>query len=307
MNSRRTGFAIGVLIAAMGGVLVGAAPIEEAMSLLPENMKSLAKNTLKLAPSRYVDGINNYLNMIGLNAEAGANSGIQKFNLQLLEKNKCFSELASEFYGEFHERKVKELWQAIDKNDLDYIRRPHLNSKITDKGDQPGMVWEIANRYAQGDGNLAMALIGLCGHDDTMQFPSNFQFNNNEARLRSQKYLNGITSREDFQEKIDRYTAELKKKDSHFSYSSDSLRRDIFEINRAIECPSGLNAFYYPQSLGAEADIPQSLKEKIVRVQSPTKGGKVLPAKYYHLMAGAATSCQLVQGGASDVPVKKPG
>ena len=297
MKKGKIAFVIGPLMVALAGFLAGAAPIDETISLLPENMKSLAQNTLSLAPSRYVDGINNYLTMIGLDTEAGANRGIQKFNLQLLEKNKCFAEIAGEFYGEFHERKIKELWQAIDKNDVDYVRRPHLYSKITDKGGQPGMLWEIANRYAQGDGNLAMALIGLCGHDDTMQFPGNFQFNSTEARLRSQKYLNGVINQVDFKEKTDRYTAELKKKDPRSSYSSDSLRRDISEINQSIECPSGLNTFYYPQSLGAEADIPQSLKEKIVRVQAPTKGGKVLPAKYYHLMAGAATSCQLVQGG----------
>lgn len=40
-------------------------------------------------------------------------------------------------------------------------------------------------------------------------------------------------------------------------------------------------------------DIATSLKNKIIQIQAPTKGGAVLPAKGYHLITGATLGCDV--------------
>jgi hypothetical protein len=46
-----------------------------------------------------------------------------------------------------------------------------------------------------------------------------------------------------------------------------------------------------PKSLGADFDIDEKLKARIVSVQAPTGGADVVPAKYYHVLGNAFMSC----------------
>jgi hypothetical protein len=57
---------------------------------------------------------------------------------------------------------------------------------------------------------------------------------------------------------------------------------------------------FVPGSLGADADIPAELKEKIIHLQAPNAGAAALPAKYYHVLGAASSGCSLRQRGLSE-------
>lgn len=66
-------------------------------------------------------------------------------------------------------------------------------------------------------------------------------------------------------------------------------------------CPTENSFFYYPQGLSDKADISQSLKFQIARIQAPTKGIQVLPAKAYHVYAAAFLTCELISQGMNSI------
>ncbi len=69
-----------------------------------------------------------------------------------------------------------------------------------------------------------------------------------------------------------------------------------FSLDQKFTCP-GYDRMFVPGSLGAQTDIPPALKQKIAQIQAPSKGAKVLPAKYYHTIAATMSSCFLIRAG----------
>jgi hypothetical protein len=96
-------------------------------------------------------GIEEYKRALGKQATYGGNNGLVVYNYELLRKP-CFQQVAADFYKEI----LKDQRIADNRN---------MQAKAP-AGFQPGFVWDIALRHANNDPNLAMALIGICGHDD---------------------------------------------------------------------------------------------------------------------------------------------
>lgn len=182
------------------------------------------------------------------------NQGIQDFLAYHFETNDCYAEAAFRFY-----RDIKQM------NTLS--ERPHLNDVSGEGGFQKkkkGWLWELALRHTQGNKNKAMALIGLCGHDDINQ--GTFHNDRVEAKLRAEGWDD-----EDlftFDEHLDEYKL----------------------------CPLRESDFYLPQSLGSGVDISNSLKSQIALTQAEGRA-EILPAKYYHVLGAAFLTCQMVEAG----------
>lgn len=127
-----------------------------------------------------------------------------------------------------------------DSSRLDNASRPDLDDEAG-KGQsenlEPGWLWNLALKHSKGDKNVALFLIGSCGHDDHANFA----------------------------------TAE-------------------------VLCPGRNSSTYLAKSLGADVDIPRSLKEKVRRVQGPGRSTPIA-AKNYHIVAGAFNTCELIRAG----------
>jgi hypothetical protein len=155
---------------------------------------------------------------------------------------------------------------------------------------KPGKLWEKALEISGGQPNLAIALIGLCGHDDAIQVKpalipqrsETLRYQTVEKNVMNSLRRNllesarsGNTRSNDLVEDIDEYLAEL----------------DTANLPR-ITCLNSSHLFV-PQALGPSVDLPQQLKDRIARIQAPTLGASVLPAKGYHFIASAMNACIL--------------
>lgn len=123
-------------------------------------------------PARQRAGVEEYMEMIGLghydsdkNSIWGSNAGLVNYNQGLLEKNPCFRQLAEDFYSS-----VSTYGQSSSGHGN--LTHSLLDSTENNKGLKSGWLWDLALKYADNNANLAMTLIGLCGHDNMHQFPS---------------------------------------------------------------------------------------------------------------------------------------
>ena len=96
--------------------------------------------------------LKDYVSIVGSHASSGSNSGIVAYNQGQLDRNHCLGPLAKKFYD------------SIDDSRTSDIKHFSATS------DHPGWLWTKALLFAQNDRALAMQLIGLCGHDDLMQY-----------------------------------------------------------------------------------------------------------------------------------------
>lgn len=128
---------------------------------------------LSYLPEGYRNGAREYLQMMGQGSYEqgnvwGANSGIVSFNIQLLDRNQCFRNLARTFY------------ESIPAYTHPQRREGNITFSLVDSTQnstlESGWLWRQALQYAGGNANLAMTLIGLCGHDNVHQFPNNYNF-----------------------------------------------------------------------------------------------------------------------------------
>lgn len=182
------------------------------------------------------------------------NQGIQEYLAYHFETNDCYAEAAFRFY-----RDIKKM------NTLS--ERPRL-SDVSGEGafqqKKKGWLWELALRHTHGNKNKAMALIGLCGHDDINQ--GTFQNERVETKLRSEGWDD----------------------------------EDLFTFDEHLDgyklCPLRESDFYLPQSLGSGVDISHGLKNQIASIQADGRA-EILPAKYYHVLGAAFLTCQMVEAG----------
>lgn len=79
-----------------------------------------------------------------------------------------------------------------------------------------------------------------------------------------------------------------------FSYQkvNPALKRNI------LNCPPRDSVFYAQGGLGADVDIDDNFKKKIVDIQSQSSGDDI-PGKYYHVYSSAFLACHLISNGFS--------
>lgn len=196
-------------------------------------------------------GLVDYFKVIGFKPRDNNNSGIQDYNTNLIKNNQCFNNLAAEFY--FHLKSRERM-----------ISHPKLKSQIdvpsvADKTDSPGWLWDLAMKYANSDSNLAMQLIGVCGHDDRSQLATEMTLSRSSPNAKS---------------------------------------------STQVKCPEWSQMFV-PGSLGAETMLPEEFLNRLAQIQAPKLGAAYLPAKYYHTIGAAYTSCYLYRAGISDFTINK--
>ena len=275
------------------------AQVDELIKNLPSNKKELAISTLSVLPKQQQQGIVDYLAVIGLESYEGENIGFKNFNQALILENPCVEEVAANFYAEL-------LVNDLDAN-LKFLMnpskpgKPSLRETAKDLGLKPGWLWDKALNFAKGDKLLAMNIIGICGHDDTSQLDEDFRMKLSDFS----KEKKAAYSDAEIKNKINQLwkTLQIEKKTSLEKRGGvDAILQKLKKsvgLEGGVTCPASIGAMYYAQSMGEKYDIPESLKQRIARVQAPTEGAEMLPSKYYHLMGAAYSSCFLVR---RDIP-----
>ena len=124
-----------------------------------EEPKDIIKKSVDRIPDSLKSRLSEYLKMIGLSKIEWDkininNSGIIAYNFSLRENNKCFADLSQTF--------EKDIFDRDRRNSAPLFNR--LSENIN--GSDAGWFWQKAVEYSSGDKNLAMMLVGQCGHDN---------------------------------------------------------------------------------------------------------------------------------------------
>ena len=159
----------------------------------------------------------------------------------------------------------------------------------------PNSIYEKALAAAHGSPSRAIEILTICGNDD-VELPIS---------------LPEITWTK---QKNDRRRAELKVEsvrinmartsNPHNARFLDEALNDLKKVNEGPEgpqvpieftCPGRTSPLYAPGAIGPI--LPKNIIEKVIRAQAPTKGGRALPAKNYHMILGSYFGCKLSQCG----------
>lgn len=217
------------------------------------------------------------------------NRGISGWFEAQLSGGSCFPKLSAQFY-----KKIKDM--NLSSN------RPTLNSDLSQSGGdlKEGWLWKMALAEAGGNPNLALSLIGMCGHDDKVQGEYRWKNSNPESVAKLNEFIVENNQR----------IAKLKKELQNPKLSAQdraAYRSDIKWMSdnailkkkaagyTDIDCPDF--EFYTPGSLGSRVDIDDGLKRKIATIQAPNKGARSLPSKHYHVYGAAFVACQMIEKG----------
>lgn len=282
--------------------------VDQLLQSIPSSKKGITEAALSILPAEQKTGISNYLNMIGVKVHGAQNVGLTQYHQNLLKENPCFDELAGQFYSSIH--------NDVFYDSLDFIQirfksgtmnnsvNSPINGNLMDLGKKPGWLWDKAMKFAQGDSLLAIQLIGICGHDDTMQLPDNSKMASRYVSNQWQNQINQKVNSPELKYKMHQLAQNLLfTKTKYPNLGNDVLMtalKDRYDFKNGIPCPDPGSAFYFPKTLSQDADISEELKSKIIRLQSPTMGAKAIKSKSYHILGAALTTCQLVQRGVPD-------
>jgi hypothetical protein len=255
--------------------------------------------TDKRALARYFEMVNPQA-YDGDGGVGSANRGLKGYFAGYLKKNQCYRNRVVDFYSE-----VSGVVNSVKPD----AYKPSLGSSLAEasKGKlKPGWLYQLALKHSGNDPALALNLIGMCGHDD---YGDHFNFKVSTSRIGPL-----LTSEiERLQERKVSVEAELRKR-SLPSWAREDYVARLATIRAQIEqarartgtasvnvsCPSASSVFFYPESLGAGVDIPADLRRDVVRIQRPRDlDASSIPAKHYHVLAGAMMACQLVREGMS--------
>ncbi len=249
-----------------------------------DSLPGPVKIMLNRAPENNRQGVREYLTAAGV-FNPDSNRGLAVHLHGQLEKNTCFNELAGMFYADINILDVLTQGNGFSfDNALE--DEPHISYNL-DKVKLPvkkGWLWKLAMKYSRGDPNIAMELIGTCGHDDTRQLHTGFlQFKGVKATSLS------------FQEQV------VRKYRPSFPNSAVTLRSGSATLGTEskilTQCPGRDSLIFTPGSLGAGVDIDEQTKNQVASIQSPDLGAVAQPAKYYHTIASAYMSCLLARRG----------
>lgn len=197
---------------------------------------------------------------------ADSNSGVSRYFQHHFGSNACFARKSLLFYSDLRRTTRQE-----QKTSPDEVRhnRPSLGDKAgaSRKDLNAGWLYEKALQYSNGNPNAALSLIGLCGHDDVNQ---GLYFNEaEEDKLISEGY---------------------KPEDLYIKVQNEEEEEETL-------CPAKTADFFVPGSLSAEADMSESLKKKVLKVQYPGKKAEQIAAKNYHVLGAAFMTCQMIEAG----------
>lgn len=261
-------------------------------------MNKLPNGKLKRGLNKYFEvlGLNNYTTNVGVE-----NSGLARYLEKSVGQNSCFGQMAHKFYDEvkqYDDTKKSEI------NEMSIFQIP-LSARVGQrpyKETEPGWLWQKAIRMSQYDGNLAISLIAVCGHDDVMQ--GKFYYVESDPEIVGKIF-----------QKIDKLRTEAELKISENNSDSEEVKTAIKTVDflneaeakikkyngigKKLYCPLRVSSLYLPQSLGKDIDISDEMKAKIVEIQAPKEGATAMPAKYYHVYGAAFMACQLIQQGVS--------
>lgn len=194
------------------------------------------------------------------------NTGVAHFFEYHFKNNACFAEKALRFYHDVRSTtKISQKTNPEEKRNS----RPSLGDKSgnTRKDLPEGWLYNKALKYANGNPNLALTLIGMCGHDDTKQ--GNFANSQVESKLANAGFNH----------------------EALFLASEDGAQDS--------PCPPLTSDFFISGSLGRKDDIEDALKKRILKVQYPGKTSLQIASKNYHVLGAAFMTCQMIEAGLS--------
>lgn len=133
----------------------------------PADVEDDVNRALSYLPVAVRSKMTDYLEMIGVksyedpNYIGRDNEGLRTYNERMLENNRCLSTLAESFY---------EKMPKIDTS------KGFLNSdfSIDYNSTDPGWLLRYANLVSKNNGNLTIALLGICGHDNAISSVKTF-------------------------------------------------------------------------------------------------------------------------------------
>lgn len=228
-----------------------------------------------------------------------ANGGVVSDYQLKMANNPCFAVLVSTFYDEIR----RDFNISTDQDDTLPNGRPSLNARAGQgsfSDVEPGELWKRALKKANNDPNLALELIGYCGHDDVFQnAEDNIISTQNRAQaLMSVDYLRSASE----QNYISDMTAASSTGEvMNFLNTSNgvlfqSLRQEVQKgqnLYTRVACPARNSKFYVPGALDKDAVLPTDFVNEVARLQAPTQGAQALPGKAYHTNFAAVLSCRL--------------
>lgn len=228
-------------------------------SILKDSFNCKDQNCNGGGVERFVDEVNPAA-YSGSKQVGAQNVGLARFFEEKIDQSdsRCFAGLVYRFYQD----QGNELRRVTDGNsNLDTVS-------------QQGLVWKKAFKLAGGDANLALALIGVCGHDDMVESDLSYCVDREDAKLVSWA-------------------------DPKACALSKTLSKEgLFALH--FDCPGTGTKFHTPGGLGGTSalpvvGIPDETKKRIAAME----GGDIalLPHKYYHVYASAYLTCQMIGDG----------
>lgn len=167
----------------------GVAEINAANVLLQKAIDEMPEGSWKNGFKKYIEIVNPTAYLSGKVEKS--NPGVQEYVLKTLTggDRRCLRAAEKRFYAD-----VK---ATVDKSRADYIAKHGESASLKHYDDErhalddndrttiddeagkgqsenlePGWLWKLAMKHAKGDANVAMFLIGSCGHDDHTNFLS---------------------------------------------------------------------------------------------------------------------------------------
>lgn len=242
----------------------------------------------KLPNSNFKQALIEYVGFL-TDIDGNANTSIESRMQNVLDHNRCIALLA----GELNLRITKQHLLSLSQLGK-YMARPlSIRPSMADWAGESlgelfraGWLYNSALEISQGNSNLAVKLIGFCGHDDAIM---------------SKPYLNRKLSRDLILRRNELFQSVNLGDPSgnlqSFTYMTPYYKKisagGIFQFDCTRDSP-----MYLSKSLGEEVDITDAFKKRIVETQA--KGNaQLLPSKYYHVLGAAALNCEVANRGAS--------
>lgn len=266
-------YSIKVLLSTVTLLAAVNAPAEKAGREKLDNTQGIALSIINALPNSGIkNGLATYYNIISAESTTSDshlgnnNEGIAGYLQTNFAENQCFAQAAIEFYGSL--RKDLKFYQT-GPGDKTRNRRASLGdiSGITRPDLPAGWLFERAMKYADGDANKALALIGLCGHDDKMQ-----------GVFQNEKALEAVLAKGGEYE-------------DYYDYD------ESVEEETPLLCLPQESDLYVAQSLSKDADISENLKKEILQVQYPGRNALQVASKNYHVLGAAFMTCQMIEAG----------
>jgi hypothetical protein len=221
----------------------------------------------------------------GVKIDSQKNGAIDVFDINLLKSKPCFSTLTGYFYQEINYLDIIDrMASPLSKEDMPMRL---IDESAASIGQRPGWLWQKALEVSKGNPNLAMRLIGMCGHDD-----------GHHENVFFDTVLNPVLVRN--------LELEIRKNWSHLTVKYPGVNLEgILKGSKTFlgtnSCTS-YSTMLIPKSLGQKYDIDENLKEEIKHSQNQ---GSLVPAKYYHVIGGAYASCELIKAGVPSIIAKR--